>query len=638
MSEVASTNEPTIDPATGEVVGGLAGLRELIRLKQTLSASDADGQTDGNPSADTPDDGKTGETATSAKVGVARKRRRRRRRNNEASSRTNDGVQGGNQPDDPDNDQWQLPIDRQQIIYGEIIKKDAMVDDVRLFVSSDDKLYVYTAALYPDNADEYKRAAARLLNSQSTFAMACVAGVQLFVNKRAHLTVGQGSLIYLDEYRIDSSNERVFAMAKKLLDDQRVNNQSIKTPRTSNDDTSDKQSTDMSETTSTVTKVFHLGDIAGDARKAKPDRSNTQLSTDDESNDQHGDGSSRAVHMSVGKSAQKKSGSNQPVKPTKDVSGRILKALKLAKQAAKEIANGDNVEISHIMEIILLVGKVSSDALAELLSIDEATADDYIDQLRLMHALGFARADGTYPILISSLDELGKDVSYTLASEADNFRSVVHYEIVRGKKLVYDLDQVFMLKLADEYIQCVAEYCRAASSSDIEQLFDQATSEVRLSTVLQVVSGDKTHESLNTAEYDLFHRYVTKYMIAAGWVSPNPTDGFPWVQLQVPGTNGLAVDTMRYISANLSWISCVYTDNIMLSLAKQLSEVATPTVHGGYSLQQILCGEIRQRLATLDQEERDGVYRLNSNQLSLTDVNKSTKIKSDEKSGSTADK
>ena len=45
-----------------------------------------------------------------------------------------------------------------------------------------------------------------------------------------------------------------------------------------------------------------------------------------------------------------------------------------------------------------------------------------------MHALGYVRADGTYPILINKLSDLGKDVSYTLASEADNFRSVVHYE------------------------------------------------------------------------------------------------------------------------------------------------------------------------------------------------------------------
>ena len=209
-----------------------------------------------------------------------------------------------------------------------------------------------------------------------------------------------------------------------------------------------------------------------------------------------------------------------------------------------------------------MVGKVSSAILADLLDIDEAAADDYIDRLRLMHALGYVRADGTYPILINKLSDLGKDVSYTLASEADNFRSVVHYEVVRGKKLVYDLDQVFMLKLADEYIQQVAEYCRATNSSDIKRLFDSATGEVKLSEVLQTISGDDTHEALNTSEYDLFHRYVTKYMIAAGWVSPNPTDGFPWLQLQVANTNGLTIDTMRYISSNLSWISCIYTDQL----------------------------------------------------------------------------
>ena len=193
-----------------------------------------------------------------------------------------------------------------------------------------------------------------------------------------------------------------------------------------------------------------------------------------------------------------------------------------------------------------------------------------------------------------------------------------------------------MLKLADEYIQQVAEYCRATNSSDIKRLFDSATGEVKLSEVLQTISGDDAHEALNTSEYDLFHRYVTNYMIAAGWVSPNPTDGFPWLQLQVANTNGLTIDTMRYISSNLSWISCIYTDDILLSLAKQLSDVTVPAIHGGYSLQQILCGEIRQRVAMLNREERDGVYQLNPNQLSLTDSAESNKIEKNEKSGSSA--
>ena len=104
-----------------------------------------------------------------------------------------------------------------------------------------------------------------------------------------------------------------------------------------------------------------------------------------------------------------------------DVSARVLKALKLAKQIAKDLNDNKDVKINRIMEVILLVGKVSSAILADLLDTDEAAADDYIDRLRLMHALGYVRADGTYPILINKLSDLGKDVSYTLASEADNF-------------------------------------------------------------------------------------------------------------------------------------------------------------------------------------------------------------------------
>ena len=657
MSEASGASQVAYNPATGEVVGGLAGLREIIRMKNEIMNGNTSESTDekataGQLSAGAGDDQASGVTTNKSK----RRRNRRRRRNNtsdDASASQTGQPNSGNKNDSPvSDDEWQLPIDRQQIVYGEIIKKDAEIDDVRLFVSSDDKLYVYTSALYPDNVDEYKKAAAKLLSSQATFAMGRVAKVQLFINKQAHLTVGQDSLVYLDEYRIDSSNERVFAMAKKLLNNQQTDDQPMKSDQSgdktnevasADDGQPNEQSADEPAPTAIVTKVFHFGETAGDIKEIAPEQFN-KPTKDAKSNqrneaDKSSDNQATKPTTNNTKPVQKPTADNKNSRDKEtdtDVSARVLKALKLAKQIAKDLNDNKDVKINRIMEVILLVGKVSSAILADLLDTDEAAADDYIDRLRLMHALGYVRADGTYPILINKLSDLGKDVSYTLASEADNFRSVVHYEVVRGKKLVYDLDQVFMLKLADEYIQQVAEYCRATNSSDIKRLFDSATGEVKLSEVLQTISGDDTHEALNTSEYDLFHRYVTKYMIAAGWVSPNPTDGFPWLQLQVASTNGLTIDTMRYISSNLSWISCIYTDDILLSLAKQLSDVTVPAIHGGYSLQQILCGEIRQRVAILNREERDGVYQLNPNQLSLTDSAESNKIEKNEKSGSSA--
>ena len=657
MSEASGASQVAYNPATGEVVGGLAGLREIIRMKNEIMNGNTPESTDEKATAGQSSAGASNAQASGVTTNKSKRRRNRRRRRNNTSDDASTSQTGqpnsSNKDDSPvGDDEWQLPIDRRQIVYGEIIKKDAEIDDVRLFVSSDDKLYVYTSALYPDDADEYKRAAVKLLSSQATFAMGRVAKVQLFINKQAHLAVGQDSLVYLDEYRIDSSNERVFAMAKKLLNNQQTDDQPTKSDQSgdktnevasADDGQPNEQSVDEPAPTAIVTKVFHFGETAGDIKEIAPEQFN-KPTKDVKSNPQN------EVNKSSDNQVTKQTtDNNKPVqKPTTDnknssgketdadVSARVLKALKLAKQIAKDLNDNKDVKINRIMEVILLVGKVSSAILADLLDIDEAAADDYIDRLRLMHALGYVRADGTYPILINKLSDLGKDVSYTLASEADNFRSVVHYEVVRGKKLVYDLDQVFMLKLADEYIQQVAEYCRATNSSDIKRLFDSATGEVKLSEVLQTISGDDTHEALNTSDYDLFHRYVTKYMIAAGWVSPNPTDGFPWLQLQIANTNGLTIDTMRYISSNLSWISCIYTDDILLSLAKQLSDVTVPAIHGGYSLQQILCGEIRQRVAMLNREERDGVYQLNPNQLSLTDSAESNKIEKNEKSGSSA--
>ena len=233
MSEASGASQVAYNPATGEVVGGLAGLREIIRMKNEIMNGNTSESTDekataGQLSAGAGDDQASGVTTNKSK----RRRNRRRRRNNtsdDASASQTGQPNSGNKNDSPvSDDEWQLPIDRQQIVYGEIIKKDAEIDDVRLFVSSDDKLYVYTSALYPDNVDEYKKAAAKLLSSQATFAMGRVAKVQLFINKQARLTVGQDSLVYLDEYRIDSSNERVFAMAKKLLNNQQTDDQPTK--------------------------------------------------------------------------------------------------------------------------------------------------------------------------------------------------------------------------------------------------------------------------------------------------------------------------------------------------------------------------------------------------------------------------
>ena len=590
MSEDAGAKQATIDPATGEVVGGLAGLREIIRMKQELASDESAKQL---PAEQAEKQSNQSDTATTTK---SRRRRNRRRKRKTAT--------------------FSLPFERQQIIYAEITddNKHSGQTEVKMFVDDHDRLYVYTPALFTGQEADYRQAATDLLASRDSFDMAKVGLIQIFINRQAEFESSDGSLVYRDEYRIDTANERVYRMVQRLLN----NRNRVAAVDKAESTLDDHQMESV---------VYQLGE-----KSPKQDKETGVVECP------------RKELREVAKEVRSEADSGAKKRPDKanDVKsarhGGLVERIVRIREIALKIAATESIDIPEAMEAILLVDEDPSIKLLEqLLEIDSSLADSVIDRLRLMHALGVPREDGTYPVLINSVDELGKDIGYTLQSEVDNFRSVVHAETVRGKKLVYDLDETFMVKIADEYIRQVAEYCRATNSDDIKQLFDSATDEVKLSDVLRVVSGDKTHDALNTAEYDLFHSYVTKYMIAAGWISPNPTDGFPWMQLQVSNTDGLTIDTIRYISANLNWISCVYTDDIILSLAKQLNSAAVPLLHGGRYLQQVLCHEIQQRITALKQETQDGEYRLNPNQLSLTDATESTNIDKDEKSGSSTE-
>ena len=368
MSEASGASQVAYNPATGEVVGGLAGLREIIRMKNEIMNGNTSESTDEKATAGQSSAGASDAQASGVTISKSKRRRNRRRRrdasDNTSINQTKQSNGGNNDNNSTNDDEWQLSIDRQQIVYGEIIKKDAEIDDVRLFVSSDDKLYVYTSALYPDNVDEYKRAAAKLLSSQATFAMGRVAKVQLFINKQAHLTVGQDSLVYLDEYRIDSSNERVFAMAKKLLNNQQTDDQSMKSDQSdgktnevasADDGQSNEQPADEPAPTALVTKVFHFGETAGDIKEITPDQFNKP--TKDAKSNQRNE-----ADKSSDNQVTKQTTSNKPVqKPTTDnknssdketgtdVSTRVLKALKLAKQIAKDLNDNKDVKINRIM-------------------------------------------------------------------------------------------------------------------------------------------------------------------------------------------------------------------------------------------------------------------------------------------------
>ena len=556
MSVVGAANQVAFDPSTGEVVGGLAGLRELIRIKkeqeenggnlpQNLPTVSEQKKKQVVENQTTPN--KQPSDATKSK----RKRSRRRKKgeaNAQAQSQTNETG-------------FKLPIRVEQVVYAEVTKVFG-ISDVKIYVVDNGRLFIYTRAVFAEHSVEYCKQATKMLTDAKRFMMAKVGDVQLFIARQTKLTVAEDSLIYAGKYRIDSCNERVFAMAKQMLSD--------------NVDDTDEPS--VEQVVNAKTRVYQLGSKQGKEFEMTLEREK----------------------KSVQQAEKSKSKSEKQESKIEIDSKKLIETIAKVQQIATKVAKSEQVDLEPMMEVFLLTNEASVDVLVKLVGIEPEVAESVVDGLRRMHALGVRRDDGTYPILIKSVRELGDDVSYTLQSTMDNYRSVVKVEDVRGKKLVYDLDEMALVIAADEYITCLANYCRLSRDARLRQLFDEADDKVLASEVLQIVSADEDRNALNTAEYDLFHSCVTKYMLAAGWVMGNPTDGYPWVQLNVEKTFGLDLDTLRYIQANLDWIKSIYTVNNLRSLRAQIMRLSMPNKLGAQALQADLAGRLSQIIGDAD--------------------------------------
>ena len=543
MSE-ATIATPTIDATTGEVVGGLAGLREIMKMRQELN-------TTGN-NAVTPSTGHSSNavTETSASADTTEQPRKSRRRNRRRRD-------GGNSPEQSS---FTLPIKPSQVVYAEIIGRPGMPEDVRMYVSGDERLYVHTSAVYMGRARDYCVAAKKLLTNQSAFDMAKVADVQLFINKQAELIVMDDFLVYMDKYRIDSSNEKVFNMAKKLLDERAKRSENDR--KATNEDSQGQQSGDVVVYS---LKAESSNQGGGEIKLPKEKLSQVAREIDEQAKQT---APAKSATVSVAQKANK-----ADAKPQLSIVDKVARVQELADRAA-----AGEVSIAVAMETFLLVGEASPELLVQLLHLDYAVAVDLVGQLRLMHAIGH-QVDGekvTYPILIDDLKDLGKDVAYTLQSTEENFHSVIDMVTVRNKELYYDLDAVLAVQMADEYIHRLAEFCRVTRSHRIGQLFGGTVKRVAASEVLQALSDDDKGDVYGekSGDFALFHDYVTKGMLTAGWLVGNPSDGYPWVQFQVTGTRELTIDTLRYVVANADWLVASYDAACVRSLIEQVRRLS----------------------------------------------------------------
>lgn len=552
MSVVGAANQVAFDPSTGEVVGGLAGLREIIRIKKEQEENG--GSLPQNLPTVSEQKNKQvveSQTAPNRQPGDATKSKRKRSRRKKKSEAQTQANETG----------FKLPIRVEQVVYAEVAKVFG-ISDVKIYVVDDGRLFIYTRAVFAEHSAEYCKQATKMLTDAKRFMMAKVGDVQLFIARQTKLTVAEDSLIYAGKYRIDSCNERVFVMAKQML----------------SDNVSDTDEPSVEQVVNAKTRVYQLGSKQGKEFEMTLEREKKSV-----------------------QQAEKSKSKSEKQEPKIEIdSKKLIETIAKVQQIATKVAKSEQVDLEPMMEVFLLTNEASVDVLVKLVGIEPEVAESVVDGLRRMHALGVRRDDGTYPILIKSVRELGDDVSYTLQSTMDNYRSVVKVEDVRGKKLVYDLDEMALVIAADEYITCLANYCRLSRDVRLRQLFDEADDKVLASEVLQTVSADEDCNALNTAEYDLFHSCVTKYMLAAGWVMGNPTDGYPWVQLNVEKTFGLDLDTLRYIQANLDWIKSIYTMNNLRSLRAQVMRLSMPNKLGAQALQADLAGRLSQIIGDAD--------------------------------------
>ena len=552
MSVVGAANQVAFDPSTGEVVGGLAGLRELIRIKKEQEENG--GNLPQNlPTVDEQKKKQTVENQTalnkqSDNAAKSKRKRNRRKKKSETNAQANETG-------------FKLPIRVEQVVYAEVTKVFG-ISDAKIYVVDNGRLFIYTRAVFAEHSAEYCKQATKMLTDAKRFMMAKVGDAQLFIARQTKLAVAEDSLIYAGKYRIDSCNERLFAMAKQML----------------SDNVSDTDEPSVEQVVNAKTRVYQLGGKQGKEFEMTLEREK----------------------KSVQQAEKSKSKSEKQESKIEIDSKELIETIAKVQQIATKVAKSEQVDLEPMMEVFLLTNEASVDVLVKLVGIEPEVAESVVDGLRRMHALGVRRDDGTYPILIKSVRELGDDVSYTLQSTMDNYRSVVKVEDVRGKKLVYDLDEMALVIAADEYITCLANYCRLSRDARLRQLFDEADDKVLASEVLQIVSADEDRNALSTAEYDLFHSCVTKYMLAAGWVMGNPTDGYPWVQLNVEKTFGLDLDTLRYIQANLDWIKSIYTMNNLRSLRAQVMRLSMPNKLGTQALQADLAGRLSQIIGDAD--------------------------------------
>lgn len=206
-----TNNEGNIqkDPETGELIGNLKGLRELMRAKEETEVAKTD----------------------------HRKNRRRNRKNSLDKPAANEPKRG-EQANDPQANQERkssepkptdtaLPaIDAKQILYAEVELDDKkQPHHIMFYLSDQDQVVTYKDILFAgEKRTKFLNSVyARLESSADHFPRGIYDRVKVYISTNPKITLGYSSLIYDDHFQLKSSTADIFSYIKQIKNDVQPN-------------------------------------------------------------------------------------------------------------------------------------------------------------------------------------------------------------------------------------------------------------------------------------------------------------------------------------------------------------------------------------------------------------------------------
>lgn len=199
-------------------------------------------------------------------------------------------------------------------------------------------------------------------------------------------------------------------------------------------------------------------------------------------------------------------------------------------------------------------------------------SEDYVSQLIMrLESLGIiSKAGPDYGanrrLLISSIEEYNERMDY----QGRSFCETVESFALNDKSVKYDLIMMYNISCADGFMKMMHEYCRETTDRDVKELFVSEQDIFKASDILRTVSRNDANQYYDN-NFDLFHSYVTQYMLKAGWM----IELFNII-FSIDGIDALRLDIVRYILANWNWLVGIYDPKIFDLIA---------TRYGGISLQ-----------------------------------------------------